>query len=160
MSVKETVDISKSIVIDAPIELVWHAWTIPSRVSQWFAPQCVVEPRIGGPFELYFNPADTRTMNTKGCTILKILQNEQLQFTWKGPDHLAAIMNNEQELTIVTVTFTKIDDTTEVTVLHSGWKTDAQWKDAIAWHEMAWTGVLSSLKSAIEKGEGELCCQP
>ncbi|MFB5089802.1 SRPBCC domain-containing protein, partial [Psychrobacillus sp. PGGUH221] len=34
------------------------------------------------------------------------------------------------------------------------------WTDAFQWHQMAWSGVLSSLKSVLEKGEGNLCCQP
>ena len=160
MSNNEYLTINKSILINAPIDLVWHAWTIPSRVSQWFAPKSVVEPRINGPYELYFNPTEPNTMNTKGCKITKISTEKELEFSWKGPDHLASIMNNDNELTTVNVSFKKTGDSTELTVTHTGWKTDTQWKDAIDWHQMAWDGVLSSLKSNIEKGQGELCCKP
>lgn len=34
-------------------------------------------------------------------------------------------------------------------------KTTEEWNEAIKWHEMAWSGVLESLKSALEKGEGQ-----
>lgn len=51
-------------------------------------------------------------------------------------------------------------NTTEVKVNHTGWKNGEEWDQAYKWYEMAWSGVLSSLKSSLEKGEGELCCHP
>lgn len=156
----ENIVISKKITVNAPIDLVWHAWTISERVSQWFAAKSIVEARIDGPYELYFNPADTNTMNTKGCKISKISKEEELEFSWKGPDHFAAVMNKEDELTKVNVSFKKVGDQTEITVIHTGWKSDPEWTEAIDWHKMAWDGVLSSLKSNIENGQGDLCCKP
>jgi uncharacterized protein YndB with AHSA1/START domain len=38
----------KEMTINAPINLVWYAWTISKRVSEWFAPETVVEAREGG----------------------------------------------------------------------------------------------------------------
>ena len=47
-------------VFDAPRELVFRAWTDPDQVAKWFGPQgmevprdaVVIEPRVGGRFEL------------------------------------------------------------------------------------------------------------
>lgn len=65
-------------------------------------------------------------------------------------------MNKEDELT--NVSFRSINDKlTKVSVAHDGFKKDDVWTEAINWHEKAWSGVLSSLKSALEKGEGNLC---
>ncbi|WP_370873474.1 SRPBCC family protein [Peribacillus cavernae] len=131
------------------------------RVSEWFAPEAVVEPKEGGPFELYFEPGNTTGMNTKGCKITKLVDEKELQFTWKGPDQFADIMNMDNELTIVKVSFEEVDhETTKVIVEHTGFKSDENWSDAFKWHQMAWSGVLDSLKSVLEKGEGNLCCQP
>lgn len=100
-------------------------------------------------------------MNTKGCKIIRIVNEEELHFTWKGPDPFAQIMNQKHELTIVKVKFEKIDaDTSKVIVEHSGFNDGEAWEEAFNWHKMAWSGVIGSLKSELEKGEGSLCCQP
>jgi hypothetical protein len=68
-------------------------------------------------------------------------------------------MTVENELTIITAAFEKVDDmTTSIDVIHSGFKQDDNWSEALQWHEMAWSGVLESLKSALEKDKGNLCC--
>ena len=152
--------IINEVTIHAPVDLVWYAWTIPERVSEWFAPETVVELKEGGAYELYFIPGNRTSMNTKGCKITKLINEKELHFTWKGPDQFEALMNKEDELTIVKVSFLSINDNfTKVVVEHSGLKDNEDWLEAINWHEMAWSGVLDSLKSALEKGEGNLCCQ-
>lgn len=156
-----TKGICKEITVDAPLNLVWHAWTISERVSEWFAPETVVEAKEGGAYELYFIPGNKTGMNTSGCKITKLAYEKELHFTWKGPDQFESLMNNENALTIVQVSFESINESsTKVTVEHIGFKDNEDWIEAINWHQMAWSGVLDSLKSALEKGEGNLCCQP
>lgn len=153
--------ITNGITIAASIDLVWHAWTISERVSQWFAPMAVVEAQIGGAYELYFIPGNETSMNTKGCKITQLTKEEVLQFTWKGPDPFKEVMNEDGDLTIVTVTFEPNNEKgTKVSLEHSGFKDTEAWDNAFKWHEAAWNDVLSSLKSALENGEGILCCQP
>ncbi|WP_250886768.1 SRPBCC domain-containing protein [Bacillus sp. SM2101] len=152
--------LKKDVLINAPLNLVWHAWTNSDRVSKWFAPITVVEPKEGGAFELYFDPENVEGMNTKGCRIKRFVPTKQLEFTWKGPDQFASIMNNQDDLTLVNVLFEEEEEKTKVTLEHFGWGFGAAWEEAFKWHEMAWHGALGSLKSALEKGEGELCCQP
>lgn len=153
--------IVKEICIQAPRILIWHAWTRAERVSQWFAAEANIEIKVNGAYELYFVPGNKTGMNTKGCKVRKLIPQEQLHFTWKGPDQFASIMNNEESLTIVEVLFEEMNgEQTRITITHRGFKEEKVWAEAIAWHEMAWTGVLESLRSALEKGEGNLCCQP
>ncbi|WP_249928565.1 SRPBCC domain-containing protein [Bacillus sp. PK3-056] len=100
-------------------------------------------------------------MNTKDCKITKLINEKELHFTWKGPDQFETLMNNKNELTNVNVSFKSInEDSTKVIVKHIGFKDNEDWTEAINWHQMAWSGVLDSLKSALENGEGNLCCQP
>ncbi|MBW8347966.1 SRPBCC domain-containing protein [Bacillus sp. IITD106] len=153
--------IINEVTMNAPLQLVWYAWTISERVSEWFAPEAVVEAIEGGAYELYFIPGNKTGMNTKGCKIIKLVDEKELRFTWKGPDQFESIMNSESELTTVNVSFEPVDTkSTKVIVEHTGFKGNDSWKEAYEWHQMAWAGVLSSLKSALEKGEGSLCCQP
>ena len=151
----------KEVTINAPLSLAWSAWTFSDRVSEWFAPEALVEPFLGGAYELYFIPGNTIDMNTKGCKITNLIEQKKLHFTWKGPNQFNDIMNNENSLTVVKIDFSEIDrNTTKISVEHTGFMDDEEWSEANDWHEEAWTGVLSSLKSALEKGEGNLCCQP
>jgi uncharacterized protein YndB with AHSA1/START domain len=151
----------KEVTINAPLNLVWYAWTIGERVSEWFAPEAIVELKEGGAYELYFIPGNSTSMNTKGCKITKLTHEKDLHFTWKGPDQFETLMNKENELTTVKVGLQSIDDhSTKIIIEHVGFKDNEEWMEAINWHQMAWSGVLDSLKSALEKGEGNLCCQP
>ncbi|MCA1321467.1 SRPBCC domain-containing protein [Bacillus tianshenii] len=156
-----TMSVKEEIIVNVAKEFVWYAWTIPERVSEWFAPEAVIEAKEGGAYELYFIPGNKSGMNTKACKILNLTPGEELQFTWKGPDQFNDIMNADDQLTTVRVNFESLsEDSTNVTVHHTGFGKDEKWQEALEWHLRAWTGVLSSLKSALEKGEGNLCCQP
>jgi uncharacterized protein YndB with AHSA1/START domain len=104
VSATEERKITKHLIIKATIDSVWEAWTSSDRVMKWFAPKAIVDAKEGGAFELYFMPGNIEVMNTKGCTILNIEHEKELQFTWKGPDQFASFMNADDELTIVTVT--------------------------------------------------------
>lgn len=159
-SISSEKHLTQEVMIQAPLSLVWYAWTISDRVSEWFAPESVVESVEGGAYELYFVPGNREDMNTKGCKITKLTEEKELHFTWKGPDQFAEIMN-QGDLTVVKVHFEAVEEnTTRVRIEHSGFKDQNDWTEAYNWHQMAWSQVLSSLKSAIEKGEGNLCCQP
>lgn len=153
--------LQKEITVTESKELLWHAWTIGERARQWFAPEVNIDPRVGGAFELFFNPANKEQMNTKGCQFTSLKPMDQLTFTWKGPDDFSELMNHTDTLTSVNVRFIETGDkTTKVAIEHMGWGTGEDWDRAYRWHEMAWGQVLNSLKYAIESGQGELCCLP
>ncbi|MBO8164960.1 MAG: SRPBCC domain-containing protein [Brevibacillus sp.] len=152
--------IVKEVRIAASPELVWRAWTSPDRLTAWFAPAAHVEARVGGAFELFFDPDNRDKMSTRGCVFTELTPNERLSFTWRGPDPFAELMNREGELTHVTVTLQEENGSTRLLLVHDGWGEGAEWAEARSWHQSAWDQVLGSLKSALESGEGELCCQP
>ncbi|MEW8972141.1 SRPBCC domain-containing protein [Mesobacillus jeotgali] len=154
-------EVKQEIIINAPVELIWHAWTIPDRVALWFAPETNIEAKVGGAYELYFIPGNRTGMNTMGCKVLKLEPFKDLVFEWKAPDQFSSLMNEEEKLTIISVNFVRLEDnSTKVTTRHTGFKDGEEWTEAITWHEMAWSGVLKSLKNALETGKGDLCCQP
>lgn len=99
--------ISKEVSIAASKNLVWWAWTEADRVTEWFAPVANVEARVGGAFELFFDPANRDHMNTAGCVFTSVEPKQSLGFTWKGPDDFADVMNDENNLTKGTFAFTK-----------------------------------------------------
>lgn len=161
MSVISNAVIEKSVTVEAAPDLVWLAWTRSDRLTRWFAPQAVIEPWVGGAFELYFIPGNRDSMNTRGCRVVQLQEPQLLEFTWRGPDPFAELMNAEEDLTVVTVTLTQAaEGRSVVQVEHRGFLDGEGWSEARAWHEAAWAQALDSLRQAIETGDGDLCCRP
>lgn len=143
--------------VQASKEQLWSAWTSSENVGKWFAPIANVELKVGGAFELFFNPSDREHMNTKGCKFLELIPFKKLDFTWKGPDDFSEVMNKEP-LTVVNVFFIEDGTNMKVKVSHSGWGVGEEWDKAIEWHSFAWNQVLSSLKEYLESNQGSTCC--
>jgi uncharacterized protein YndB with AHSA1/START domain len=71
---EETIEIRKSIIIDASPEVIFKAITDPNELTNWFPDQAILEPKIGGKmkFGFYKNSkegtrimAEKRTISTK-----------------------------------------------------------------------------------------------
>ncbi len=154
----ETIFIEVS--ISAPLDLVWLAWVESKRVATWFAPEANVEPRIGGAFELFFDPSNHEHESTRGCVFTSIDYKKKLVFTWKGPNQFEKFMNDPSSLTSVEVIFRETNGTTHLNVKHRGWGDGEEWVMAQKWHLRAWEEVLAVLKSALESDEGILWCLP
>ncbi|BFH68521.1 hypothetical protein J27TS7_51720 [Paenibacillus dendritiformis] len=150
--------ITEEIRIEAEPELVWAAWTQSARITQWFAPAADIEPRAGGKFELYFNPASKESMSTIGCKIVRYDEPRSFTFQWKGPDPFADTMNRQELLTLVKVTLEPAKRGTAVRLEHSGWMDTEAGKQVRQWHVQAWRQMLASLKAMLESGEGAGCC--
>ena len=50
------IEISK--MVGASLERTWEAWTDGEKVAIWFSPETNIEVVVGGPYELFFDPAD------------------------------------------------------------------------------------------------------
>jgi uncharacterized protein YndB with AHSA1/START domain len=148
------------VIVEAPLDLVWLAWTETERITEWFAPAANIVPVEEGAYELFFDPVEHTHMSTIGCVITAIEPMERLVFTWKGPDQFAQLMNEPVPATSVEVTFQMEKDRTRVLVEHSGWGNGYSWNEAWEWHNKAWEEVLQSLVSGMESGEGLLWYTP
>ena len=137
------------LILNAPIETVWHTWTDSKDITNWFSPEAYIEPRIGGPYELYFDPSNHVHQSTKGCKIIEIKPRTSLGFQWKGPDMFLETMNDPAPKTSVYVSFQADGEKTHVTVHHGGWGKGEKWEEAKAWHVRAWEGVLAGLEKYL-----------
>lgn len=50
--------ISKEIIIEAPVDVVWHLVTEPEHIRRWFADQAEIDLRVGGAGHLAFRDHD------------------------------------------------------------------------------------------------------
>ena len=138
--------IKASVDINASAKKTFEMFTITERVESWLCGKASIEAKVGGKFEV-FNDSD-KDDNTKGCKILAIDNGKFLTMEWKGPKQFAELMNVENELTQVSVLFHPKGKSTQITIIHSGWKTGTD--EAISYFQNAWEHALSQLKSTID----------
>lgn len=76
-------------IIDAPVELVWQAWTSPDHVTKWWgpagfsSPSAKIDLREGGKyiFAMQAAPEMGGQLSYTAGTYKKIVPNELLEFT-------------------------------------------------------------------------------
>ena len=87
-------------IIPAPIEAVWQAWTTAEGVRSFFAPQCTIDLRPGGAYEMYFDlEAASGLRGSEGCVVLAIEEPYMLSFTWNAPPELPRIRDHHTHVT-------------------------------------------------------------
>lgn len=130
-----------TIDVAAPIAEVWQDWTTEEGARTFFAPQCRIDLRHGGSYEMYFDldaPAGLR--GGEGCVVLAFEEPLMLSFTWNAPPELSSI---RAQRTHVMVTLTSIDPgNTRVALTHDGWGSGEDWQKARQYFLRAWGEVV------------------
>ena len=134
-------DIRGEVTVEASLDEVWNAWTTPEGIKSFFAPDCHVELRVDGPYEMFFDPAaEPNQRGGEGLKILAIQPRRMLSFTWNAPPHLAEV---RRQRTHVVIRFFQQDDSrTRVTLLHDGWGQGGEWDEAYQYFVGAWLKVV------------------
>lgn len=138
--------------IGAAAAEVWKAWTTEEGARTFFAPACRIDLRVGGAYEMYFNPiAPQGVRGGEGLQILQIDPGRRLVFTWNAPPTWPHIRG---QWTIVAVDLTPLSSgRTRVRLTHTGWGQGKEWDQAYVYFARAWSAVvLPNLKYRFEKG--------
>lgn len=143
--------LNKEIQINASLEQAWQAWTTREGIVSFFAPDAHIEARVGGAFQIYFDPgAPAGAKGADDMRYLALQPHRMLTFDWNAPPHLPEA---RQQRTFVVVRLAAVDDkTTRVTLHHTGWGEGGEWDKTYAYFDRAWGGVLNSLKTRFETG--------
>lgn len=143
--------IDKQVDVPAGIEAVWQAWTTREGLVSFFAPDAVVEARVGGPFELHFDPtAPAGLRGADGMRVMALQPPRMLSFDWNAPPSLPEA---RRQRTFVTVRLSALDaGTTRVTLHHTGWGDGGEWDRAYAYFDRAWGNVLGNLGKRFREG--------
>ena len=121
-------------------------------VQGWLAESADIEPREGGKYELFWDESNKRINSSIGCKVTLALPGRLLCFEWKGPEQFAHFMNTADPLTHVSVFFSPAADgggTTDVYLVHIGWRSGGDWELARQWFERVWQNALAALEKQV-----------
>jgi len=96
----ESLDLILERTLDAPIDLVWRAYTDPEHLKHWFAPkpyeisECELDLRPGGIFRVrMIGPDGFDTGHGNASCVLEVIEGQKLSWTSAlGPGYRPAEM--------------------------------------------------------------------
>jgi uncharacterized protein YndB with AHSA1/START domain len=135
-----------SVYLPVGVPRAFEYFTRVKLLEEWLAPAASVEARVGGRYELFWEPSDRENNSTVGCRVTALSENQFLSFQWRSPKQFKTFANGADPLTHVVVVFLPEGARTRVHLIHSGWRSAAEWEEARAWQERAWTGALAKLE--------------
>jgi len=145
---------STEIVVEAPLDQVWDAWTTPTGVTSFGPSKAKIELAVGGAYEWYFVPdAPEGQRGAEGCTVLSFVPKHYLAFTWNAPPSIAELREAGAR-TQVHVTFTDLGgERVQVSLKQFGFGRGEAWDEYYAYFAKAWRSVLKALASHFGGGE-------
>ena len=118
--------VSKTVVVNATRDQTWDVWTTRAGITSFFAPDAKVEARVGGPFQIYMDPdAEPGAKGADDMRFMALQPKAMLSFDWNAPPHMPLV---RAQRTFVVVRLEAVtDNTTRVTLTHTGWGEGAEW---------------------------------
>ena len=148
--------IYKTVKLPCDAARAFEMFTVNGELEKWLAARADVEPRAGGKYELFWNPAEPEYDSTVGCRVTAFAPGKLLAFEWKGPKQYADFMNECEPLTHVTVAFIPGEERgkpyTEVHLVHTGWRATPEWEEARQWFVRNWEGAFKELEKQLGGG--------
>jgi len=129
------------VTVEAGIDALWEAWTTEAGARTFFGPDCRIQLKIDGPYEIFFNlEAEPGERGGEEMRVLAFQPKKMLSFTWNAPPRLP---NVRGQRTHVVVRFKELsEERTQVTLTHDGWGEGEEWDEAFAYFSRAWGEVV------------------
>jgi uncharacterized protein YndB with AHSA1/START domain len=140
-----------SVLVAAPPAKAFAYFTNSTLLQQWLTAAADVEERVGGKYELFWQPDDRQNNSTIGCRVTAFVPGHLVAFQWRSPKQFKSFANAADPLTHVVVTFVPQGSGARIHLIHSGWRSSAEWEEARAWQEKAWTGAFEALKRVAKE---------
>jgi uncharacterized protein YndB with AHSA1/START domain len=144
--------IRKEVVVNAPAEPVWNAWTTAKGAVTFFAPKANVKLAIGGPYELFFDlDAPEGSRGSEGMKILSFLPLEMLSFEWNAPPQYPTVRKGQRTWVVVQFRSSGQNEA-RVRLSHLGWREGEEWDKVFQYFKRAWDIVLGRLEHRFSNG--------
>jgi uncharacterized protein YndB with AHSA1/START domain len=143
--------IHKEVLIDAPLEQAWAAWTTRDGIVSFMAPDAQIDARVGGAFHIYFDPFGAPGL--KGADDMRYMALQpmrMLSFDWSAPPHLPEA---RKQRTFVVLHFEPVGGRqTRLSLTHVGWGDGGEWDKAFTYFDRAWSNVFANLQKRFQTG--------
>lgn len=143
--------VARSVHLPLPPAQAFNWFTDNTLLQTWLTAVAEVEPRVGGKYELFWQPDRREDNSTIGCRVTAIAPAQLVAFTWRSPVQFKPFANAADPLTHVVVSFAAEGDGTRVHLIHSGWRGSAEWEQARAWQDTAWKMAFEALAGAVAR---------
>src|SRR5712692_2933415 len=87
---EETIEIKKSIIINASPEVIFKAITDPNELTNWFPDNAVFDGRMGGKVRFTFNKERSKELDREHSsegTVKEFIPNKKVSYTWHLRTH-------------------------------------------------------------------------
>ena len=150
MSVKDelkrgNLEIRKSIIIEAPPELVFKAISNPKELTRWFPDEAIMEPKVEALVrfvtlkEIHPEWNLDKDYIMEG-TVKEFVPNKRLSYTWKYND-----IPDFPETTVVWELEQIDSNKTKVNLTHLGFTGKETGMTSLKSHDQGWTEVMNNL---------------
>jgi uncharacterized protein YndB with AHSA1/START domain len=140
-------------ILDCDISIAFNSFIVNKILESWLTEKAEVEPRVGGKYELFWDPSNRKINSTIGCKVTGIEKNRYISFNWKGPVQFQSSMNVSDPLTQVIIFFfrnIKNSNKTDIYLFHTGWRNNLEWQKARDYFKNAWLSAFQRLKNNIK----------
>jgi uncharacterized protein YndB with AHSA1/START domain len=143
--------LDKEVIIKATPAQAWESWTTRAGITAFFAPDALIEARVGGAFQIYMDPgAEPGHKGADEMRFMALQPHKMLSFDWNAPPHLPEV---RRQRSFVIVRFEPVDaQHTRVRLHHTGWGEGGEWDQAFNYFDRAWGSVLGNLQQRYEVG--------
>jgi uncharacterized protein YndB with AHSA1/START domain len=134
--------------INAPRDRVYHAWTDPAQLKEWWGPEWVrtrnitADVRVGGKYRWDLTDPDGEEMTAFG-EYRELVPGKKIVFTWRWDDDDVW----ENRTSIVTVELSDRDGGTELLLKHEQLPSEES-RDR---HNEGWNSVLDRLEKFFSR---------
>jgi uncharacterized protein YndB with AHSA1/START domain len=134
------------VTIPLPIPMIYQGFVDPAHLTKWLANEAIVEPKVGGKFQLVFEGDPPFRSPGK---VTHYTADVDIGFTWYAPPSFTALMNEPEPKTHVYVRLQESPEGIDVTLEHVGWRRGDEWEEARSWHFHFWDERLQRLKEHL-----------
>ena len=139
--------------IDCDINTAFDMFTENKLLEKWLTNKAEVELKVGGKYELFWDPDNREDNSTIGCKTTGFENDKFISFDWKGPLQFKSFMNFADPLTHVIAFFSQEKNNPNKTIIHlfhTGWRKDPEWQEARNWFERSWESAFKVLRDKIK----------
>ena len=141
----------KEVVVRAPLEAVWEAFTTEEGLT-FVSARSNVELRPGGKYEWFLDgePDPRGVRGSQGSHLVAVLPREMIAFRWTYPPSLPRLRETGATAQVVVRFSPAGPDATQVVLTHSDWASGSDGEAAYAYFDKAWEAVLNRLAQSLE----------